>query len=165
MIKGWLVGDQELIARLERFSPELQKSLQGGVSRLALKLLAHVKEDKLSDQVLHVRTGRLRRSINQRVESSGSAVYGSVGTNVSYARRHELGFNGTESVRAHLRMMKTAFGREVKNPRQIQVNAFSRRVNYPAHSFLRSALSDMRDEINAGLQQAVESAAKQVFNR
>lgn len=165
MIKGWLVGDKELVARFDRFGPEVQKSLESGVGRLALKLLAHVKEDKLSDQVLRVRTGRLRRSINQKVQVDGARVYATVGTNVAYAARLEFGFTGTESVRAHLRMMKKAFGKTVKNPHQIMVGAHSRKVNYPAHSFLRSALEDMRDEITAGLQSAISQSASKVFNK
>ena len=165
MIKGWLVGDREAVARFDRFGPEFRTALERRVQRLALKLLAHVKEDKLSDQVLKVRTGRLRRSINQQVESDGARVYGSVGTNVVYARRHELGFQGNESVRAHLRMMTQAFGKEVKNPRQIEVRAFTRKINYPAHSFLGSALADMRQEIQDGIAAALDDTAKTVFNK
>ena len=165
MIRGWLVGDKEMIARFERFGPEVQSALKDGVGRLALQLLRHVVKDKLTDGVLRIQTGRLSRSINQKVEADGARVYGIVGTNVKYAARHEFGFAGAETVKAHMRMMKQAFGRPVKNPRQIMVGSFSRNVNYPAHSFLRSALEDMRPEITEGLQRSIDSSISKVFKK
>lgn len=164
MIKGWIVGDRETVAKLDTFSMVMMSSLKDGVGRLALKLLAYVKEHKLSGQALNVKTGRLRRSINQRVETTATSAYGIVGTNVAYARRHEMGFTGTEQVRAHLRMMKQAFGRMVKNPREIMVSQHPRNVKYPAHSFLRSSLADMEPEIKAGMQQVLADAKRRVFS-
>ena len=165
MIKGWLVGEKALLSRFDTLNPAIQSGLEQGIGRLTLKLLAHVKADKLSDQVLRVRTGRLRRSINQRVDIEGTKVTGTVGTNVAYAARQEFGFQGTETVKEHLRMMTQAFGRPVKNPRKITVKTFSRTINYPAHSFLRSALEDMKGEIAAGIQQAINASASQVFGK
>jgi len=82
VIEGYLVGDREAVARFSHFGPELQSQLVKRVTRLAFALQKRVQETKLSDQVLHVRTGRLRRSINSRVEEDGARVYGFVGTNV-----------------------------------------------------------------------------------
>lgn len=159
MIRGWLVGDAELVAKLERTAPAMGQALEKSVQRLALQLLRHVKEDKLSDQVLHVRTGRLRRLINQRVAVEGGKVTGIVGTNVAYGARHEFGFQGTETVRAHLRRIKQAWGRPIAE-REVAVRAHARNVNYPARSFLRSALADMRGQIEAGMKKALDEAAR-----
>jgi phage gpG-like protein len=105
-----------------------------------------------------VRTGTLRSSINTRIDQGGGAVTATVGTNVAYARIHEYG--GTTS--AH-RIM----------PKKARVLAFSiggqtifrRWVNHPGsripeRSFLRSALAEMRPEIEAGLEQAVAQAVR-----
>lgn len=143
----------------------MRAALKDGVTRLAFKLEAKVKGDKLSDQVLHVRTGRLRRSINTRIEQQGSSVIGYVGTNVVYAKRQEYGFVGTETVRQHLRMMTQAFGKPVKDPHKVEVKAHARKVNYPAHSFLRSALADMDDEIRTKMEQLLNESANKVFGR
>ena len=162
MIDGYLVGDREAVARFTTFGPELQAQLVKRVSRLALALQKRVQETKLSDQVLHVRTGRLRRSINSRVEEDGASVYGFVGTNVAYGKRHELGFSGTENVKAHSRLMTVAFGRKVKDPRQISVRAFSRQIKR-SRPFLRPALAEMKPEIVKGMEQALRDAAKVAF--
>ena len=116
MIDGYLVGDREAVARFTTFGPEVAGATGQAGFRLAFALQKRVQETKLSDQGLHVRTGRLRRSINSRVEEDGARVYGFVGTNVVYGQRHEMGFSGTENVKAHSRLMTVAFGRKVKDP-------------------------------------------------
>lgn len=159
MISGWLIGDFELVSKLTRTAPAIQNALEGSVRRLVLMLLRHVKEDKLSDQVLRVRTGRLRRSITQAVQVIGSKVTGIVGTNVAYAARQEYGFKGQENVRAHLRNIKKAWGRPIAE-RAVMVQPFTRNVNYPARSFLCSALADMRLQINADMESALNKAVR-----
>lgn len=49
-------------------------------------------------------TGRLFQSIATRVDMSKTALTGAVGSNVSYARRLELGFAGTDSKGRNYRM-------------------------------------------------------------
>lgn len=159
MIKGWILGSEDLINRLTAAPVNIQTALQTSVSRMALRLLARVKSDKLSGQVLKVRTGRLRRSINQRVVREGQGVYGYVGTNVDYGRTHEFGFKGAVSVRAHLRTVTQAFGKPIP-PTQQQVGAHTRKVNLPEKSFLRSALREMQPEIERTMREAVQAAAK-----
>ena len=148
MIKAWLVGDRETVARFEGMPARLHGRLSNTILKWALKLEGHVKVQKLSGQVLKVRTGTLRRSVTHRVDTLPDVILGIVGTNVTYAARHEYGFHGSEMVRAHLRTVKQAFGKELKGgARQISIRAHARRVDYPAHSFLRSALRDLNDAI------------------
>jgi len=158
MITGWILGDANLVAKLNYMPGGMQTALRKTVQRLALQLLSVTKK-KLSDDVLHVRTGRLRRSINQRVEEEGHSVTGVVGSNVVYAKRQEYGFTGNESVKAHLRNITKVFGKSV-TPHQISVKSFSRKVNYPAHSFLRTALEEMRPQIEAEMSKAMGEAMK-----
>jgi len=165
VIKGWLIGGEDVVAKFNSISPALSDGLQKSVGRLTLKLLREVKSNKLSGQTLNVKTGRLRRSINSRVEASGQSVAGYVGTNVSYGAYHEYGFKGQQTVKSHLRMMTQAFGRAVKNPHKITVSAHSRNVNYPAHSFLRSALEDMASEIQITMEEDMKQTVKDVFTK
>lgn len=155
MIKGEVTGDEAARRALSRGADNLPRRVSATVTKLTLKLARRVKEQKLTGQVLRVRTGRLRRSITSRVTGEGGTrVEGTVGTNVSYARSHEYGFTGAVGVKAHLRMMKKAFGRSI-SPTQVQVRAHTRNVTYPERSFLRSALKDMTPEIMQALSSAV----------
>ena len=155
MIKGTVTGDAEIVRALSRGADTLPRRMGVTVAKLTMKLAARVKSQKLTGQVLNVRTGRLRRSITPRVAGLGSTrVEGIVGTNVSYARQHEYGFTGTAQVRAHLRMVKMAFGKSI-SPTQVHVRAHARNVTYPEKSFLRSALKDMQPEILQALSSAV----------
>jgi phage gpG-like protein len=94
---------ERLLARLSGVAPKLQANLVRVIRRLAIEVQGAVKETKLSGQALHVRTGTLRRSINQRVDVMGENIIATVGTNVRYAAVHEFGFDGPVHVREHLR--------------------------------------------------------------
>jgi phage gpG-like protein len=161
MIEAVVVGDKEIIAKLSALPEGLRKTITDQVTKLGFKLQRHVQADKLSGQVLKVRTGILRSSINLKVDQGTSEVIATVGTKVSYARVHEFGFKGAVSVRAHLRQVKQVFGRPVSATQNVK--AHSRNVNLPERSFLRSALKDMEVEIKTSLERAVrEEVAKVV---
>lgn len=156
MIKAELIGGEQLVARLGLFGPRLRGGLEQSIARMTMELLRRVKADKLSGQVLKVRTGRLRRSINERLEGQGTTqVTGTVGTNVVYGKVHEYG--GLMTVRAHQRRMTQAFGKPV-TPRMVDVKQHT--VNYPARSFLRTALAELEPVIKAELQRGVREALK-----
>lgn len=59
-----------------------------------------------------------------------------VGTNVVYARRHNQGWNGTEQVKAHNRVLRQVFGVKLKEARTVTVKAHSRKANTPKREFL-----------------------------
>jgi phage gpG-like protein len=155
MIQGWLVGDDKLVARLQAMPGGVHDSLVRRVTRLRLQLEGRVK-DKLSGEVLQVRTGTLRRSITGEVLDSQTEVTGIVGTNVPYAAAHEYGFHGTETVKEHLRTITKAFGKEIKaGSVTFTVRSHSRKVDLPERSFLRSALAEMDEQIKTELAEAV----------
>ena len=72
-----------------------------------------------------------------------------------YAAAQEYGFVGEESVSAHSREIREAFGRTIA-PKTTLICAFSRTMNLPERSYMRSALDEMQDEIAAALSDAVE---------
>jgi phage gpG-like protein len=148
------VDTSRLDAKLHRVPKSVEASVLRAVRRLAINLQGYVKDQKLSGQVLHVRSGTLRRSINQEVTQSGSVIKGIVGTNVSYARPHEYGFSGAVQVREHLRTITKVFGRPLANPVTQTVRAHTMNVNLPERSFLRSALKDFEPRILAELKAA-----------
>ncbi len=159
MIRCWLVGDKELIARFDRFGPSVREQLQQTVAKLAANLTKNVIKDKLHGQALSVKSGRLQRSINFHVEADGARVYGIVGTNVQYGAAWEFGFD--RKVGAGARGgPRTLLGKAretyfARHPPGVK--------HYPARSFLRSALSEMREEITAGMNKAINNSASSIF--
>jgi phage gpG-like protein len=121
---------------------KVMRAVNGEVRSIAYDMVARVKGDKLSGQVLNVRTGRLRRSINARITESTTGIEAKVGTNVEYARAHEFGFKGTVTVKEHMRRGK-------------RVRAHARNVNIPQRSFLRSTATEMRPEIDKRIARAI----------
>ena len=163
MIYGWVENAEAVVAHVDAMPGKMRAALQRAVREAAMKLLTHVKQDKLSGQVLNVRTGNLRRSINQRVDVSGDSVIGTVGTNSVYGAFHEYGFHGVENVREHMRrragQMKGA-GKAKKGEGDILVRAHERHVDYDGRSFLRSALDDMAADIAGRIETAVKESIK-----
>jgi phage gpG-like protein len=176
-----------LMAHLSRYPERLATSVVRAMNRLTIMVQARVKQ-KLSGEVLHVRTNNLRSSINREVRVVGSEIQGVVGTNVEYAAVHEYGFDGMVSVRAHLRQLrergrmklfKTSgheqFGiwknvRGAKTGKVAQVrgwfndrqgqSSFLRHMRVPERSFLRTSLKEFEPVINIELQRALLEAFK-----
>jgi phage gpG-like protein len=138
-----VLGSEALVARLSGNRDALATNLRRAVMRLAITVQSDVKDNKLTGQVLKVRTGTLRRSINQRVDESDEGVLATVGTNVSYAGVHEYGYQGTVSVPAH-----TRGGHSVR--------AYAMRMNLPPRSYLRSTLAELRDSLRRVVQESLQ---------
>lgn len=149
MIKAALIGSEQLVSRLEHMPKDVRDELRKTVTAIAIEMTAKVKADKLSGQVLNVRTGRLRRSINFDVSENNSSVIGSVGTNVEYAKYHEYG----EAQHGGARGILQALQRAALPP---SVNGL------PPRSFLRSTLYQMKQDITDKLGEAVHKAAKEL---
>jgi hypothetical protein len=132
----------------ERLRAHMKKAMQFSLE----EVLKHALD------LVHVRTGTLRRSINmsQPIEA-GSGFDGKVGTNLVYGPMEEFGFAGTQKVRSFTR--SGAFGRPTK---PYTVSAFTRQVNRPEHPYLRPALARATDAIRAHHEKAVEDTAAEM---
>lgn len=125
------------------------------------------RNHKTSSTRLHRRTGRLSRSIHTKGPILEAGAGGSistaeayVGTNVVYGAHWELGFHGNVSVRAHLRKITKAFGRNLKEPRLIVVKPFSRKVDNDARPFLQPAMEEESEPILRKINEALAVAFK-----
>ena len=147
MIEGRVIGAESVIAGLGMASEESRKRVRSAVQRLGLELLRKIKEDFLSGRALGVRTGRLRRSINESTSESGTEITSSVGTVVGYGRVWELGFTGSQAVKSFSRTGRTGVVQQVK--------AFSRKVNIVARPFLRPALAEMAPRVRTKLAEVL----------
>lgn len=161
-MKFTIEGVDEVSRGINGVGSALTDALKEGIGRACILLAAGVK-DRLSDQVLRVRTGRLRRSITYRVTDGSDGVVGTVGTKVKYAGAHEYGFNGVVSVRDYVRRVASrnqyGAGRRTKKNMTTAgvafVHSHSRRMNIPERSFLRSTLNEMAPDLRAEIEQAV----------
>lgn len=160
MIAAYLLGDVQLLERLRALPDAINSGLLRGITQLGIELQRRVQQDKLSGQVLRSCTGSLRSSIGLQVDQSDGAVTASVFTDSRYAGALEYGFTGTVSVRTSLRRIRQAFGRPIAE-KTISVRAYDRRMDLPEHSFLRSALEDVRPAIRDGVQAALAEAVSQ----
>ncbi len=103
-------------------------------------------------------TSRLLGSINWKANKDSVLV----GTNVVYAAIHQFGFNGTQTVRAHSRKVKT---RDIKEGRRITakgigfVRPYERIMNIPARPYLVVQDEDMA-EIKAVIRDHIMAAEK-----
>jgi phage gpG-like protein len=142
MIEGYIIGQETVLAKFDKMPSAVHGEVLDTITRLTINLQRYVKAEKLSGQALKVKTGTLRRSINQSVSDNGTSIVGRVGTNLAYGRAHEYGFHGAVTVKAHLRNITQAFGRSI-TPTEVTVRTFTRNMNLPERSFLRTALAEL----------------------
>jgi phage gpG-like protein len=151
MIEFSLTGADELTDRLDAIAARLQTEVQAGLAEAAERLRREIVDNRLSGQVLKARSGRLRASIT--VAAGSQSV--SVTSDAPYAAAQEFGFDGVETVRAHVRRIREAFGRRIA-AKAVTVRSIARAMHLPARSFMRSALADL--DAGGVIQGAIEDA-------
>jgi phage gpG-like protein len=151
MLKGYVIGGEQVVAKFQVMPQEFHAALKKGITR-AVIMVQKLSKQKLNGEVLNVRSGRLRRSINTRVTEAASKVEGIVGTNVEYAHVHEFGFHGMVTVREHIRRAKSG--------KESMVRSQSRKMDVPEKSFLRSALKELEPEIQGEIEGAINTYLK-----
>ena len=134
MITMRVRGDKEVMRRLETMNDRIRRSLRTAIEKEAIFETGYVKRNKLSGQVLNVRTGTLRRSIAYRIESGDTFVTAKIGTNVIYAAIHEYGG-----------VIQTKFAT----------------IRMPMRSYMRTTLQDNRQRIFESLRKGALEAVKQ----
>ena len=168
-----VVGKEQLVARFGRARDSVAQAVVDAVSKSGYAVQARAQE-KLSGDVLNVRTGRLRRSINTAIyQTSTTDVSAQVGTNVEYAGVHEYGFDDIVTVPEHLShrafdrfgaatKLSTKSGRiraSVKSVSQFIVRTHEMHMHMPERSFLRSSLTELGPSITERIRKAVDVAA------
>jgi len=148
-------GADALDARLAVLPDAVRAALAAKIAELAQRLAEKIKGN-LSGAVLQSRGGALRDSI----EADLGADMATFLAKTKYAAAQEYGFAGAESVSAHSRTIKQAFGRAIA-PKEVFVRAFSRQMNLPERSYMRSALEEMQGDIAAELAQAIREGLSQ----
>lgn len=152
MINAQISLGKDMPKRLLDMPARIDSAVGRTVNSLAIRLVAMVK-GKLSGQVLKVRTGRLRRSIHKEIENSGSKVVATVGTNVEYAKTHELGLTIPAHIVRARRAQALAF--QWKGKLQFFKSVRIPAVKMPRRSFLEASLNQLEPTIRAELESEV----------
>lgn len=152
MIEVFFSGEREVFARFQTLGVDLRRELKVGISSLTVTLQNRVKDDKLSGQVLGVRSGRGRRSIAQVVTDQGETIVGIVSTAVPYMIGWETGWPDSMSVKSN----KGRF-----NPKQGTSTTFAN-GSAKKRAFLVPSLSEMQSngqiqsELDASVARAMQ---------
>lgn len=167
MIKAELVGGDTVILSFEKVGVRSLVAVKAFVEKFTFKMMRSVMTEKLSGQVLKVRSGNLRRSIPRgtKIVEGPELIRGIVGLGddeggkvAKYGRIHEYG----GVIPAH--------DIEIKNKQALMwmkngTPRFAKRVHIPrikmpVRSFLRSTLQEHRAEFQQGLQDALTRSIK-----
>jgi hypothetical protein len=156
MITLQLVGDREVIAKLAAMPEGMRAGLARAITRLSLEG-ERLSKQKLSGEVLNVRTGALRSGVHALpTTSSSTEVKGGWGSSVWYGKLHEMGVPHSWEIRPKSARVlafeiggRTIFAMHVTHP------------PLPERSFMRSALREMQPRI----QSEIEAAVSQELHR
>jgi len=141
-------GMKELQGKLDFAADHTRDEMQRGMKEATLLVAATAKRDYLSGPRpgrLGVVTGRLRSSLSTEVRGLGANVQGVVGSNVKYARIHELGGTIVPKKAKALKFFYPKAGHWVS----------VKSVEIPARPYLSTALRDKQKEIEAILGRRV----------
>lgn len=149
------VDASQVEAYLDSKAELIVKGLRGELNAETTNLLSYIKDDKLSGQLLHQRSGNLKNSGFSEVTETADAMTGNVsfGATVPYAAIHNYGGDiDIPAVDGKLMVFErggaTVFTRKHR--------AFT--VYMPARNFMESSLEEKQPEILAGLQSAIDEA-------
>jgi hypothetical protein len=141
-------SDERIVAMLKKRGPKVVDAAVRAIDVSMLLLQKRIQE-KLSGEVLNIRTGKLIGSVNKEpVTVSGGVVQGSITAAAGpawYGKIHEFG--GTFVIRRGSLSRKAK-----KNKKRLPT------VTFPERSFMRSSLEELRQTIIRRLKTAVVEA-------
>lgn len=149
-----MIGDRALVLKAGRMPAAVKERVRRVVTEEALRTEARIKE-KLSGEVLNVRTGDLRRSITHRVEEDAESVTGRVFSSgdVKYAAIHEFG--GTIQIPEIFPKNGQALHFFVGSSEVFAAHTRAHTVTMPERSYMRSTLRERSTDIKEALIGAV----------
>lgn len=160
-----ITGDQTLANRLAGVGPSIQREISQSIKELTFELQEYIQANKLSGQVLNVKTGALRAHIFTKVEENSGVTTGTVfisPSQVPYAGVHEFG--GTiKHPGGTAYSISSAGSRFIPNSddrvgilRTLGYVTKAHDIPMPERSYMRSGLKDFRDRILEALRAAVK---------
>lgn len=131
MITAQVLGAEKVQAHFADNAAQAVPRLVPVVQRQGLEVLRLAKQ-KVSDEVLNVRSGRGRRSLNEATTVEGTKVTSTIGTNVNYMGAWERGFSrpvgpGSRGGEVLAKHMRTGISIKVFQPRSFLVSSLEER--------------------------------------
>lgn len=111
--------------------------------KLGKNITKNIQDNELNNQLVKIRTGNLRNNIKSKIISNQKDFYINIyydNNKVQYWKKLEFGFNGVETVKQHMRFMSIAWGRPMKNPRDVLIRTHQRKIDFKERRFIRSNL-------------------------
>ena len=153
MITACLIGDQQLLDRLQTLPDVINSGLARNITQLGLDLQRAARGDQAPRHSVRRRSS----SADLRVEQSGTTITARICLDPQNALRKD-GVTGTTNVRASVRRNREVFHSPTA-PKPAGALAGDGVPGPVESSFLRSALDNMtsgvRDQIDASLAEAV----------
>jgi hypothetical protein len=157
MIDIQVVNGNQIVARISGLGALWAKNLRFAVAAATIDLQNYIRSEKLSGQVLHVRTGTLRRAVRAYPPiSSAYPIRGDVAVDRSapYGAMLEEGTRPHDIVPIRAEALRFMLGGNV---------VFAKRVHHPGTKpmpFMKPSLAEKRVEILARLRAAVAEPLK-----
>jgi hypothetical protein len=151
------VEGNQIIAKVAALPKLLASRLRFQVAAAVIELQNYIRTQKLSGQVLHVRTGNLRNAVRAYPPvSEDFPIQGTVAVDRSapYGAMQEGGTRPHEIVPVRARALRFVSGGQTVFARRVQHPGF------PPHPFMAPSFLERRDPIIARLRLAIEQAVK-----
>lgn len=154
----WIAPPEAIAARLNGTRAKAIQALYDQTVKSMYELREYVVTQKLSGQVLNQRTGNLINATQPSVAQAPGTISGKVSVDTTasiYGRAHEYGAHIPDRypIRAHALHWLNAQGGDV-------FAMHARAFDLPERSFMRSSLTEMREQIIRELGTALSTAVK-----
>jgi len=144
-----LVGTQRFLSNIKKIEKKVPDASRMAMFMATELLRGYIVKYKLSGQLLKVRSNLLRSSITKEVIGKGFNIIGRVGSNVKYARIHELG--GPQKpitiVPVRAKALRFYIGGEKIIVRSVTIPAFAIKAKYYIKSSMRETAKRLRQVI------------------
>lgn len=147
----------QIVVKVKEWQPRTGRGVRIAMIRALYELNNYIRSQKLSGQVLHVRTGNLRNSVNPYPPDADTfPMQGrvSVDRTAPYGRMLELGTAAHEIVPTRAKALRFMMGGDL---------IFAMRVRHPGTRpmpFMVPSLTEKRPSIVAAMRAAVSAAVK-----
>jgi phage gpG-like protein len=151
---------------LEALREEMDAQNQLSLERISIDRLSFPREGPTQPHGLRLQSGMLRRSMRATPATrDGDHISSDIGSNVHYAALHEFGFDGTVTVRPHMRrrFQRREFigkeGRKVTRKARVgdvNVSGHDRRVSMPARRYVGGVVEERLNDYVTGFANAIQ---------
>ena len=157
MITAYLLGDEEVLARVRAIPSAVSTGLVQTITKLGFDLQQRVQQEVLSSQSLGSRGGLSTFDVDLKLDESSDGISATISSGSGYAHAHGARHTGTVDIRASLQRERRFFARPIP-AKAMNIRANNREMALPESSFLRSALEEMGSEIPDEIETAVREA-------